>query len=185
LNAIANEKAAAVIKVRPGSKKTCVGCRVKRPVTDFGANKRKPDGKNDYCRICRVELNGKRKEKVATKLAGNPELPEEKECYRCEKMLPLENFALSLLRSDGRHQECKKCALERVEKRTEERVKARNSKDFVAPLRKVCLACRTEKAASDFGIDVKTKDGLFNWCTQCRRATTPSPMAPVAEEAVS
>jgi hypothetical protein len=90
-------------------------------------------------------------------------LATEKECTGCGLMKPMNEFGLNRRSTDLRKSECKEC----TNKKTRKFRKTLNYP--ISVVSKVCLRCHTEKPASEFARAKKEKDGLFDWCKECKR----------------
>lgn len=155
-------------KVTP-EKKNCFTCGLEKPIAEFCRNRRKIDGYDGRCRPCHKEASKKRQTKIADHLATNPELPTEKECYRCKKTKSMSDYCISKNRFDGRHTECKACTNERDDERTAKRQKSRAKSPPILPENKICTRCGVKKLVEDFGKSERMVDGIHGWCAECVR----------------
>jgi hypothetical protein len=78
-------------------KKRCRRCGSVKPLSEFSRNKRTPDGRQIYCKMCCKEIR-----------AGIT-LPSTKKCCRCDTKKPLSEFRYDKHSPDGRKDYCMLC----------------------------------------------------------------------------
>lgn len=96
-------------------KKTCSWCREVKRIGSFGNDRSSKDGKTIYCKPCSREKSRyqARQNKIAN-FAGDPKAwLEEKKCYRCKEVKPVEAYGTDRSRRDGKAPNCKSCERER------------------------------------------------------------------------
>jgi hypothetical protein len=84
-----------------------------------------------------------------------------KRCSKCNQDLPVECFCVQRANKDNRDFYCRRC---RADYRQHRKTRLRH----VVPEKKRCHECNQDLDASRFGVNKASKDGLFNFCRQCR-----------------
>lgn len=100
-----------------------------------------------------------------------------KQCSRCKKTKPVDQFDRNRARADRRATECKACRTELYEQK---RDRAR-----VIPDAQRCNRCQLTKPADQFSRDKSRKCGLTGWCKACRNAVKRERLAALKEEAAT
>lgn len=119
--------------------KLCRICGIERPESDFG-----PSGKAKRCRTCMRDYARDKAERIKQELSGELQ---EKKCWKCRHVLPIEQFAWKDPRDKGRSQQCLICA-------------------DPDGLRR-CPRCGETKPKEDF---YRKSGGLSSYCKPCNKA---------------
>lgn len=89
--------------------KVCACCKKELPLSEFGTNNSASDKLSVYCKECSRKRGANLREKYRNK----PLLSmKEKKCYRCGRILPIENFHKCKSTRTGYCDECKECKKE-------------------------------------------------------------------------
>ena len=88
--------------------KECFICNLKKPLESFYIAKEHTDGKENSCKEC-VKI--RQKEFIENK-RKTEEIPKEKECTNCKKILPLDDYFVDNEKFDRKATKCKICVLE-------------------------------------------------------------------------
>jgi hypothetical protein len=98
----------------PDGFKRCPDCREVKELSEFGANKRMPDGRARYCRVCfrrrSTASYRKRRAEQGKTVRERVEVPEGcKYCPRCSTVKAKEEFGRNRAARDGLTSYCKSC----------------------------------------------------------------------------
>lgn len=120
--------------------------------------------------VCdQIDPRKKRRDEARSKL--------EKECAKCHRVLPVENFSLNAKMVDGRQSFCRECQAEAYKNwaSKQKRIKE-NQKNMekLAPQAKTktCTKCGRELPISEFYAKAGSKDGLQTICKECHNIKT-------------
>lgn len=94
----------------PTFEKECRTCHKTLPLTEFFHKKGSKDGHSSFCRVCDLQKAKDSQERIK---ARPKNIPTEKTCRHCQKLLPASAFNKSSHRSDGLDSYCKTCRYER------------------------------------------------------------------------
>lgn len=199
--------------------KTCSACRNELPAEDFGLNNKLKYRKNTRCRKCisssekirnsTLNEDGEkvfRKYNVSVVQKNKARSPEEviaardriypdgiKECYRCGKIKPLDDFGKDAASTSGLNSRCRACVrtLSRengsivvgdtgLTRRQLSKARSKSKLSRRTPLQvkidrdrlrpegvKRCRSCRKYLEFSEFYGDITQEDGLNSKCTPC------------------
>lgn len=150
--------------------KRCARCGETKPTTEFGSNRRNPDGLHSYCRSCiNAYMNARY---VKRPKRERPPLPELKRCSRCGQEKPRSDFrkaAKGNRAADGLFGWCRPCANEYArEKAQAESVRTGRQRPQRPPdgFRR-CSMCKETKPLADFYPSKHTRDGRRAYCRKC------------------
>lgn len=116
--------------------KECSICNLKKPLESFHYAKEHTDGRENSCKEC-VKI--RHKEFIENK-RNTEEIPQEKKCTNCKKILPLDDYFVDNEKFDRRGTKCKICVLE-----------VRNSnKKYLEITEYCCATCKITKHIDDF-----------------------------------
>jgi hypothetical protein len=87
--------------------KTCPGCKIQKPGSDFNKNKSCKDGLSIHCKECTAKTSKAHCEK--NKARNLVVIPKLKTCPKCKKTLFCDAFSKSKIRKDGLSSVCKEC----------------------------------------------------------------------------
>lgn len=99
-------------------KSVCSSCKVEKEASEFYKNKtrkfkkRNNIGIDSYCKVCRTEQLEKRKEILKSRM--NINYPTNKECRKCHKQKPSDDFHKNSVNLDGLSSYCKECNANRM-----------------------------------------------------------------------
>ena len=96
------DRAAPVIA--PEGMKHCYACGANKPFDDFPVDRQKSDGRDAYCKSCRIEKSR------AFDMKPRPINPLGKVCQHCREFKPLSEFYRAKTEYDGLNKICKKCS---------------------------------------------------------------------------
>lgn len=166
--------------------KPCSKCGTEKPLSEFHAYKKSPDGRKAICKACRKSESlahywtnpEKQREKNREKRLKDPEkwreysrkmhaklskrkppvvrASEGKSCTGCGETKPLSEFWKQPVARDGLAYRCKQCEKEKY------------IGLYLAPAEKGCACCGRTKGVDCFGIDRRRKDGLNPYCKDCK-----------------
>jgi len=99
------------------NKKECPKCHRFLPLSSFSKDKRTKDKRRCACKDCAKKLELEYMEKWAWERShGMIDIPTEKECTRCHRILPISSFGEKKKNRIGRMSACKECDRERQKK---------------------------------------------------------------------
>jgi len=101
------EKNRQRVHVEIPTEKSCSKCGEIYPSEQFRKNKSMKDGLEGQCKKCMTEVKRAHCEK--NKNRTHVEIPKEKYCYVCKKIMLSENFGKAKSRKDGLNPVCKRC----------------------------------------------------------------------------
>ena len=116
--------------------KECSICNLIKPLESFNYAKEHTDGRENSCKEC-VKI--RHKEFIENK-RKTEEIPIEKKCTSCEKILPLDDYFVDNEKFDRRGTKCKVCVLE-VRK---------SAKKYLEISEYCCATCKITKNINDF-----------------------------------
>jgi len=101
----------ANIVLDPNKTKTCLTCKISKPLTKFNKNRTQSDSLNSYCKEC-VRIHDKQRYERYKQQNANIVLDpnKTKTCADCKVIKPLTEFTKNRARSDSLQSYCKKCA---------------------------------------------------------------------------
>ncbi len=91
----------------PAGQKFCTRCKTIKPIDEFGMNRTSRDGHQVWCKECHRDHD-----RAAILPAGGSrpdQVPAEKECATCHRILPWLKFNRSPLAKDGLQRMCREC----------------------------------------------------------------------------
>lgn len=138
--------------------KICYDCKINKNIDDFGANTRKPDGKDVRCKICKNAKNRSQNKKLLDKSQIN--LNDNKTCGDCKQVKTINDFFITKYKIMSM---CKLCCAENQKQRN---INTINS-DKIIIISKICTGCDENKLCSEYGICNNKKDGLMIKCKEC------------------
>ncbi len=133
--------------------KVCSMCQIDKPLDNFHFAKEHVDGHENTCKECVIE----RQEKFIEEKRQTTEIPTEKGCTQCEKILPLDSFYVDNEKFDRRGTKCKKCIKE---------VQIRE-KDHEHITEYKCNTCQEIKPIEEFHLLKRSKTGHRYSCKIC------------------
>lgn len=90
--------------------KRCSRCKKVKPLEEFSRNANHKDGYGCYCRLCAAEYAKEWRQKNPDyRTAKTRIVVEEKQCQRCKKVKPIEEFPKNKRNCDGRGSYCRSC----------------------------------------------------------------------------
>jgi hypothetical protein len=94
--------------------KYCPDCKQTKPLIEFTLNKRRPDGRGTYCRVCFNIRSREHRERLAASEGREIKrrrdvAPGMKYCPRCQQELPVDAFGSNRSSRDGRTGYCRRC----------------------------------------------------------------------------
>ena len=93
-----------------------------------------------------------------------------KKCSRCERLLPLEAFAIDNQTKTGRQSMCKECRkLYDQMRRDKLKASARERRKALPGTKKYCPRCKQDLPLTSFNHNYKNKDGYSFYCRNCLR----------------
>ena len=146
--------------------KRCSKCSTVKPLADFPARKRNPDGTEGVCRVCTAERAKALSQRHAQDLMQrSPEdLPRDKSCSGCGLVKPLTEFNLNKSRQDGREGRCKSC---RGQARRRQYAAYSQKPPDAALQEKRCSVCDQIKPVAQFFRESRRPDGYNRRCKAC------------------
>lgn len=103
--------------IEVGSKR-CKKCRLLKPVGEFRKAQRNADGKDVWCRSCRMKLSREDAERMRGNWAEKePSIEGTKRCGTCHEVKPRTEFHRNLTRADGFTGSCKACVASKSKSR--------------------------------------------------------------------
>lgn len=143
--------------------KACSKCQRVKPLTEFDANRKTPDGLQYTCRSCQVEYQRERQAAIRAKhAAGELTTPERATCQKCGVEKPIADFSKNRGTESGHFAWCRECV------RAHD--KARRAAPKVVQAEATCVRCGRTKPASDFTRSAYRPNGLCASCKECSRA---------------
>jgi hypothetical protein len=137
------------------NEKPCNNCKIVQPLENFNKALEHRDGRENRCKNC---VNLLQKQYIENKRA-NEEIPKEKPCSQCQKILPLEDFFVDRQKFDGRGTKCKSCFIS-VQKQEKKQKKIDEY---------TCPKCKITKKINEFGKSSRNQTGYSYQCKQCVR----------------
>jgi hypothetical protein len=155
------------------SKKKCHRCHKIKPITEFQKAKYNKDGFSHLCREC-----SSRKYREYSKIwmdakSQRKDLPSEKKCLKCHRILQLSYFYKNKSSKDGASLHCIECTKKNNKeyKKKWENNRIRNQKDDYFTLfpsfEKECPKCHRFLPLFAFNKDRNRKDGICWACKEC------------------
>jgi hypothetical protein len=90
--------------------KLCSNCKETKPRSEFGKNRKSPDGINYACKACHKVRNKAKSAKTKLALEANPNLiPATKVCRSCKEEKASSEFSKNRSSKDGLRNKCKAC----------------------------------------------------------------------------
>lgn len=179
---------------RPEMLKYCIHCKLSLPRSDFGANARRRDGLQQWCRPCRREYTSvgpqaaKSRERAREYYWSHPtsvaklELRARERLERAEKKAreELERIAFKAAKKEESRIRAAAAAKERLAAQKEKRALERAAREaekaanppppYSPPKEKVCTKCGVVKLLELFPPIPHTRDGRNSWCRDCCNA---------------
>ncbi len=134
--------------------KVCSMCQIDQPLENFHFAKEHVDGHENTCKECVAE----RQEKFIKEKRETTEIPTEKACTQCEKILPLDSFYVDNQKFDRRGTKCKKCVKE---------VQTRDKDHDKQITEYKCTTCEEVKPIEEFHLLKRSKTGHRYSCKVC------------------
>jgi hypothetical protein len=156
----------------PPKEKTaqCEECQRILPLTKFHRNRNYKSGHLPVCITC---TNQKAEQYIQKWQAERKEQPSEKQCRRCQRMLPLNNFRRNRGRKDGFDHLCNTCYKETmsayVARWDTERKQKESDLSLFESFDKICTACSRTLPISMFYTKKYSKNGYTSTCKDCVR----------------
>jgi hypothetical protein len=93
----------------------CSMCHKILPISSFTRHKYSKDGYSPYCTECNKKRNRQFRDALRLKKQRGfkREIPEEKECRKCHRILPATEFFVRIENTDGLAPYCRECDMER------------------------------------------------------------------------
>lgn len=157
----------------------CPRCKRRLDITDFYVRPTFPTGYSCYCKDCtKQETKERYLEKHKESVVQTKEKLEEKqklfeaglkECSKCGKVLPVDEFYVSTRTVDGRYGWCKSCCAaskrERYNKNNADKVaKTKEKEELLLLGKKRCAIC-----GKIFDISETTGNFYVSYCNDCNR----------------
>ena len=150
----------------PITEKICASCNRRLPVSSFYFDDYSKDGLRAYCIECVLTKAELRAEKWSEERENLKEVPKEKSCNICFRILPITEFYHSRRYRDGLWPTCKNCFNSRREEYAIKWEDSRTKSDEIL-VAKQCNVCMKVLPTSSFTRNKKHKDGLFGTCKKC------------------
>jgi len=148
------------------TKKYCPLCNRILPISSFYHSDYNKDGFRTYCVECvltNAEMNAEKWSKERQQIN---ELPKEKSCNICKRLLPISQFHKSRRYKDGLLPTCINCQKTRQEEYNQKWEKTRSNNDEIL-VAKECNVCHKILPTSSFSHNKRHKDGLIGTCKEC------------------
>lgn len=149
--------------------KTCISCKISKPMTDFANQSYSLDGKYGSCKLCRKNGNTAiiHKEKLQLFAEGKAR------CSTCKIVKPLGNFYNNTSSSNGKNSECNPCHHENLVHYARLRKTGFTKADYDRLLKEqhnVCAICKKpnengNSLSADHCHESQMKRGLL--CNSC------------------
>ena len=133
--------------------KECLSCTLSMPITCFSKESNKI---RNVCKSCRNEQVKFRRSILQNE---KKDIPQEKNCSKCNTIQPATNFNKDRITSDGLDRECKECCR-----------KGRQKKSIIIhdeSITKSCIKCFENQPITNFKTHKKYADGHYNICNSC------------------
>ena len=134
--------------------KHCARCDRDMPVSEFGENRSRPDGRQAYCRACFLDY------RAVSHVPVTKTAPPKKRCEKCRVVKPIDDFRDDGRRQDGRARWCRPCHDEWLGARWGRRPE-------IPEGMKRCSRCREVKPVEEFFRNAARHDGLTSYCKVC------------------
>ena len=149
----------------------CRTCHQKKPINEFVKDKTCKNGYRDECKQCKEKRNKKYLVKWAEERSTKT-IPEEKKCNYCHQIKPISDYTMDKHSKDGFSHSCRDCKTLKQQKLVEKWKKERIQNKNIIPPAKRCIKCKQILPVSQFGSNIRSKDGLSNICRKCQKKRT-------------
>ncbi len=136
------------------SEKPCTVCNIIKPLENFYNADEHCDGKENSCKDC-VKI---RQQTFIENKRKTTEVPTEKSCTQCEKILPLSDFYTDNSKFDKKSFKCKECVL-KVQDKSNQRIEISEY---------CCTSCNITKPIDEFHVSNRSKTGHIYHCKSCK-----------------
>ncbi|WP_042200842.1 hypothetical protein [Paenibacillus camerounensis] len=163
------------------AQKLCSRCKEEKQRSEFSKHSYSLDGLQTYCKVCRGEMDKKRKEKLKKQIFEGIII--EKQCKSCKETKKVTDFTKSFSNKDGFSNICKICtSVQYRNRKREKQLKERMDAVGYVEIEKVipqsinlnqskrCTKCKKEKALRDFNFNYTVKK-FRSECKQCGAKT--------------
>ncbi|KYK22187.1 hypothetical protein AYK24_08435 [Thermoplasmatales archaeon SG8-52-4] len=150
----------------PPEEKKCSSCMQTKPVSDYTKDKYSKDGLSHYCRDCKAKRHKALVDKWKKERKQRQEIPDEKTCNTCHRLLSKTCFTSNVGSKDGLNGICKECEKKQV-KRYKKRWKEERAQRHEKISEKKCPSCNRVLDLSFFYSSNAHKDGLSFYCKSC------------------
>ena len=147
-------------------KKYCPSCDRILPTSSFYNDEYTKDGFRFYCIECELKKAEVNAEKWSEERQQINELPKEKSCNICKRLLPISQFHKSRRYKDGLCPACINCQKARQGEYNQKWEKSRSNNDEIL-VAKECNVCHEILPVSSFSYNKRHKDGLVGTCKEC------------------
>lgn len=93
--------------------KECKSCHKIKPISEFVKDKHRKDGFHHICKECKGKLHQGLVYKWEQERSQRTDLPDEKKCAKCNRVLPVSQFTKSINSKDGFENYCRECQFQR------------------------------------------------------------------------
>lgn len=146
--------------------KECKSCHKIKPISEFGKDKHRKDGLYHVCKECKNKRHQRLIQRWEKKRSQKVDIPDEKTCIKCQRVLPVSQFTKSINYKDGLDNICKECwSQRRKENKARWREERLRKPDSIT--QKKCPSCRRVLPISGFYKVDGRKDGLSFYCKEC------------------
>lgn len=154
------------LKTTLPKEKECQDCHQIKPVSDYTKDKYRKDGLSNICKDCKSKRHQVLVDKWKKERERTKEIPQQKQCIKCNRALPISEFGENINSKDGMTPICKECIKKRAEK-YKERWKKERTLNPNKITKKECPSCHRLLDVSDFYKSQGFKDGLSFYCKDC------------------
>jgi hypothetical protein len=160
----------------------CVVCHQFKQLDQFVKDRNKKEGIRHICRICQKRRYKEYRKKWAIERSrGQIEIPNEKECKKCNQVKPVAEFSKCYSRKDGILNICKNCKSKYRVMLISKWQKERCLKKTTVKV-KICNKCLRFLPVSHFNKSINYKIGLDGVCKKCQIDLTQEYKTRWAEE---
>lgn len=170
----------------PEGMKRCPKCGAVKPFDMFDRDRSTKSGLASACKTCRLAYRDSNREKInegierwgrSNLVREHIEIPDKKQCPRCQEVKPSALFARTRRTKDGLASHCKTCTNAYHSQRDKSEVRAYNrarkaalaSRDHIHyPEEKKCPRCGEIKPKEMFYLTPTQKSGLSTYCKMCQ-----------------
>lgn len=152
--------------------KYCGGCKIIKPSIEFNKDVMNSDGLDSQCRGCKNSykrsLYNKIKNELQTGVRDFREI-NEKKCFSCQTVKPVEEMTKSSNSIDGHSYTCKNCMITiNNEQRGKQRLLLKTNQIVYKEIQeKACSVCRVIKDINEYAIDKWSTDNHKSQCKKC------------------